>query len=146
MIEHRRGGSIINLVATYGWTGAPGNIHSAASKAGVIAITKTLAAEWAQYNIRVNAIAPGPISTPIANKQLKFTEDSVMSNLIKDIPLKRLGLPEEIAKTAYYLASPYWSSYMTGAVIVIDGGHVLYQGIDPSVYLERKQEDFPFDI
>lgn len=137
MIEFGNGGSIINLVATYGWTGAPGNAHSSASKAGIIALTKTLASEWAQYNIRVNAIAPGPIKTPIAIKHLGFEKNDINNKLMNEIPLRRLGEPEEIAKSVLFLASNYWSSYVTGEVIVVDGGHVLYKGLDPDLYLEN---------
>lgn len=139
MIRSGKGGSICNLVATYGWNGAPGNAHSASAKAGVIALTKSLATEWAQYGIRVNAVAPGPIETPIATKQLKFAAPAVLKGLMRDIPLRRMGTTNEVARAVLFLSAPEWASYITGEVLVVDGGHVLFSGIDPSSYLEKKE-------
>src|SRR4026208_2058688 len=70
MIQRGKGGSIVSILANYVWTGSAGTIHSAAAKAGVMSMTQTLAVEWARYNIRVNAVAPGPIETPGAAQQL----------------------------------------------------------------------------
>jgi len=137
MIESGNPGSIINMVATYGWTGAPGNAHSSSAKAGIIALTKSLAAEWAQFGIRVNAVAPGPIETPIAVKQLKFLAPGVLDKIKEDVPMQRLGTPEEAARAVLFLSSEKWASYITGEVMVVDGGHVLFSGIDPTSYLEK---------
>jgi NAD(P)-dependent dehydrogenase (short-subunit alcohol dehydrogenase family) len=126
MIAQGKGGNILSILATYAWTGGPGTIHSASAKAGVLAMTKTLAVEWAKYKIRVNAIAPGPIDTQGAGRALwgsaeayKIVEDSV--------PLKRFGQPIEVANTAAYLVSDY-ASFVTGEALVIDGGQWLGQG------------------
>ena len=70
MIESSRGGTILNVIANYAWTGAPGVVHSASAKAGVLAMTQTLAVEWARHKIRVNAIAPGPVHTEGASSRL----------------------------------------------------------------------------
>ena len=70
MIARKRGGSIVSILANYVWTGSAGTVHSAAAKAGVMSMTQTLAVEWAAHGIRVNAIAPGPIESPGAAKQL----------------------------------------------------------------------------
>lgn len=139
MIKHGNGGSIINLVATYGWTGAPGNAHSASSKAGVMALTKSLATEWAQFGIRVNAVSPGPIETPIAVQQLKFTAPQVMKHLKRAIPMRRMGTTDEVARSVLFLAAEDWSSYITGEILVVDGGACLFPGIDPTSYLEKKE-------
>jgi len=126
LIAQGKGGNILSILATYAWTGGPGTIHSASAKAGVLAMTKTLAVEWAKYKIRVNAIAPGPIDTQGAGKALwgsaeayKIVEGSV--------PLKRFGQSIEVARAASYLVSDY-GSFITGEALVIDGGQWLSQG------------------
>jgi Dehydrogenases with different specificities (related to short-chain alcohol dehydrogenases) len=123
MIEAKRGGSILNVVANYAWTGAAGVIHSASAKAGVIAMTQTLAVEWARYGIRVNAIAPGPVDTEGASKQL-FPDERIQEGIRKTIPLRRFATLAEVAQAASYLMSDY-ASYVTGEVFVIDGGQWL---------------------
>lgn len=126
MMDADRKGSIINLIATYAWTGGPGTVHSAAAKAGVLAMTQTLAVEWAQAGIRVNAIAPGPIErTGGADKLFGIPE--IAEAVRKDVPVGRLGTPEEIAWAASYLASDF-SSYVNGACLTIDGGAWLNKG------------------
>jgi NAD(P)-dependent dehydrogenase (short-subunit alcohol dehydrogenase family) len=92
-----------------------------ASKAAVHQLTKSLAAEWAEYNIRVNALAPGYVKTEMA----AVDEPQFRQHWIEDVPMKRYALPEEIAPSVVYLASDA-SSFMTGAVVVIDGGYVLH--------------------
>ena len=92
-----------------------------ASKAAVHQLTKSLAAEWAPYGIRVNAIAPGYVKTEMA----PVDEPQFRQHWIEDAPMKRYALPEEIAPTVVYMASDA-SAFMTGSVVVIDGGYTLY--------------------
>src|SRR6266511_1132167 len=90
MIESKRGGTILNVIANYAWTGAPGVVHSASAKAGVLAMTQTLAVEWARHKIRVNAIAPGPVDTPGAAARL-FPDPNIIEGIRKTIPLRRFA-------------------------------------------------------
>ncbi len=126
MIAGGHGGSIVSIVATYAWTGSAGTVHSAAAKAGVMAMTQTLAVEWARHKIRVNAVAPGPIESPGAAKQLWASEDAV-ARITEMVPLKRWGQPEEIANAVTFLVSPL-SGYVTGDVMVVDGGMWIGRG------------------
>ena len=123
MIEKKNGGAILNVIANYAWTGSPGVVHSASAKAGVLAMTRTLAVEWARHKIRVNAIAPGPVDTPGASQRL-FPDPMVMEGIRKTIPLRRFANLEEVANAAAYLLSEY-ASYVTGESFVIDGGQWL---------------------
>lgn len=123
MIASKNGGSILNIVANYAWTGAAGVVHSASAKAGVIAMTQTLAVEWARHKIRVNAMAPGPVHTEGASSKL-FPDERIAEGIRRTIPLRRFANPEEIAQAASYLLSDY-ASYVTGEVLVIDGGQWL---------------------
>ena len=124
MIE-RGGGRIINIASM---SGLIANFPQAqasynTSKAAVIHLTKSLAAEWAPHNIRVNAIAPGYMSTPMAQP---FFEDPNYGGVwMKAIPMKRPGQPEELGPLAVFLASEA-SSYVTGTTIVIDGGYTIW--------------------
>ncbi|MDP9362202.1 MAG: SDR family oxidoreductase, partial [Acidobacteriota bacterium] len=122
-IASGRGGVILNVIANFAWTGAPGVVHSASAKAGVMTMTRTLAVEWARHKIRVNAIAPGPIDTPGASEKL-FPDPAVMEGIRRTIPLRRFGTLEEVANAASYLLSDY-ASYVTGEAFVIDGGQWL---------------------
>ena len=117
------GGVILNIIANYAWTGAPGVVHSASAKAGVLAMTRTLAVEWARHKIRVNAMAPGPVDTPGASERL-FPDPMVMEGIRRTIPLRRFANLEEIAQAASYLLSDF-ASYVTGESFVIDGGQWL---------------------
>jgi NAD(P)-dependent dehydrogenase (short-subunit alcohol dehydrogenase family) len=123
MIEAKRGGTILNVIANYAWTGAPGVVHSASAKAGVLAMTQTLAVEWARHKIRVNAIAPGPVHTEGASARL-FPDPSIEEGIKRTIPLRRFATLDEIANAASYLLSDY-ASYVTGEAFVIDGGQWL---------------------
>lgn len=120
-------GRIVNIIATYAWHGAPGVVPSAAAKAGVLALTQSLAVEWAQFNIRVNAIAPGAIHTEGASKQL-FPTKEIQDMIIKQIPGKKMGKPEDVAWATAYLVSDY-SDFVNGECMTIDGGTWLGKGI-----------------
>jgi NAD(P)-dependent dehydrogenase (short-subunit alcohol dehydrogenase family) len=120
MIARKHGGSIVSILANYVWTGSPGTIHSAAAKAGVLSMTQTLAVEWAPHGIRVNAVAPGPVASPGAAKQLWSTPDAV-DRITHTVPLRRWGTPEEVADAVAFLAAPQ-SGYITGEVLTVDGG------------------------
>lgn len=137
MIERKNGGVILNVIANYAWTGGPGVIHSASAKAGVLAMTRTLAVEWARHKIRVNAIAPGPVDTPGAAERL-FPDPMIMEGIRKTIPLRRFANLEEIAQSASYLLSDF-ASYVTGENFVIDGGQWL-SGAD---YFTRLKQMMP---
>lgn len=123
MIAQGEGGAILNVIANYAWTGAPGVVHSASAKAGVMTMTQTLAVEWARYKIRVNAIAPGPVHTEGASEKL-FPNHQVQEGIRRTIPLRRFANLEEVANASAYLLSDY-SSYVTGEKLVIDGGQWL---------------------
>ncbi|MBO9130358.1 2,4-dienoyl-CoA reductase [Bacillus sp. 165] len=125
-IEKGIKGSIINMVATYAWDAGPGVIHSASAKAGVLAMTRTLAVEWGRkYGIRVNAIAPGPIERTGGAGKLWISEEAAKHTL-DSVPLGRLGTPEEIAGLAHYLLSDE-AAYINGACMTMDGGQSLHQ-------------------
>lgn len=127
MIESGRGGNILNIVATYAWTGGPGTIHSASAKAGVVAMTRTLAVEWARYKIRVNAIAPGPVETEGAGSKL-WAPPEVREAMMRTIPRGRIGEVVEVAHAAAYLVSGF-ADFITGEVLVMDGGQWLGKGM-----------------
>jgi hypothetical protein len=125
MIEQGEGGAILSVIASYAWTGGPGTIHSAAAKAGVQALTRTLAVEWAGHGIRVNCICPGPTDTEGAGAALWPTEED-RARVAATVPLGRLATPEEVAVWAAALCSRY-AGYITGETLTIDGGHWLEQ-------------------
>ena len=116
-MARQKGGSIINMASITGQMGNPGQINYASSKAGLIAMAKTVAKEMGSRGIRANAIAPGFIVSEMTNA----LPEAVREEYIKSIPLKRGGTVEEIANTALYLASDL-SSYVTGQVIAVNGG------------------------
>jgi len=125
-----RGGAnaqIVNIVASYAWTGGPGTVHSAAAKAGVVNLTRTLAVEWARHGVRVNAIAPGPVDTAETRERLWPTEE-MRERVLERIPLRRFGTPEEIANACAFLVSDF-AGYVTGDVLTVDGGGWLEQGM-----------------
>ena len=119
MIARKRGGGIISILANYVWTGSPGTIHSAAAKAGVMSMTRTLAVEWAPHGINVNAVAPTFIRTPGTVKWL--ADEQFRRDLLARIPLGRVGEPSDVAAAVVFLASPA-ASMITGATLMIDGG------------------------
>ena len=126
MIQRGAGGSIVSILANYVWTGSAGTVHSAAAKAGVMSLTQTLAVEWARHKIRVNAVAPGPVESPGAARQLWNTPEAVQ-RITESVPLKRWGKPEEIADAVAFLVSEH-AAYITGEVLTVDGGAWLGRG------------------
>ena len=120
----QKSGNILNIVTTYAWTGSGYVVPSASAKAGVLAMTRSLAVEWAKYNIRTNAIAPGPFITEGAWKRLAPPGFNIKKKLKNRIPLKRFGEHIELANLATYLISEQ-SGYINGEVVTIDGGEWL---------------------
>ena len=118
LMLRQRAGRIINMSSVIGVAGNIGQVNYAASKAGVIGMTYSVAKELAPRNITCNAIAPGMIATDMTDVLADKMKESILSN----IPLKRFGQPEEIAETAVFLAK---SKYITGQVIRVDGGMVI---------------------
>jgi len=109
------GGTIVNTASMYGWVGSPGSAAYNAAKGGVINLTRSLALEYADQNIRVNALCPGFIDTPIIPEENK-------KELAAITPMKRLGQADEMATAVLFLASDD-SSYMTGGSLIVDGGY-----------------------
>lgn len=116
--------TVLNIVTTYAWTGSAYVVPSATAKAGVLAMTRSLAVEWAKYGIRFNAIAPGPFPTKGAWDRLLPGELKEKFDLSKKVPLKRVGDHQELANLAAYLMSDF-AEYLNGEVITIDGGEWL---------------------
>jgi 3-oxoacyl-[acyl-carrier protein] reductase len=117
MMSEQKQGKIINISSATGLMGNVGQVNYAASKGGVVAITKTLAKELARFNINVNAVAPGYIRTPMT----KTVPEKVENFLIKQIPLRRAGEAEEVANAIAFLASDM-ADYITGQVLSVNGG------------------------
>jgi len=126
-IEKKQAGSFLNIVTTYAWTGSGYVVPSACGKAGVLALTRSLAVEWAKYKIRSNAIAPGPFPTEGAWSRLLPGDLAKKFDPAERVPLKRVGDHQELANLAAYLLSDY-SAYVNGEVITIDGGEWLKSG------------------
>lgn len=124
-IEKKQAGTMLNIVTTYAWTGSGYVVPSACAKAGILALTRSLAVEWGKYQIRTNAIAPGPFPTEGAWSRLMPGDLTQKFDPAKKNPLKRVGKHQELANLAAYLISDY-SAYINGEVITIDGGEWLY--------------------
>ena len=120
-------GNVLNIVTTYAWTGSGFVVPSACAKAGVLAMTRSLAVEWAKYNIRFNAIAPGPFPTKGAWDRLLPGSLKEELDISKQVPLKRVGEHQELANLAAYLVSDF-ADYMNGEVVTLDGGEWLRAG------------------
>ncbi|MDE0559993.1 SDR family oxidoreductase [Algoriphagus sp. NF] len=123
-IAKKQAGTFLNIVTTYAWTGSGYVVPSAAAKAGVLAMTKSLAVEWAKYGIRSNAIAPGPFPTEGAWSRLLPGDLVKKFDPAKKVPVGRVGEHQELANLAAYLVSDF-SSYVNGEVMTIDGGEWL---------------------
>ena len=126
-IAKKQPGVFLNIVTTYAWTGSGYVVPSACGKAGVLALTRSLAVEWAKYKIRSNAIAPGPFPTEGAWSRLLPGDLAKKFDPTDRVPLKRVGEHQELANLAAYLMSDY-SGYINGEVITIDGGEWLRNG------------------
>lgn len=122
--KKERDKAVLNIVTTYAWTGSGYVLPSACAKAGVLALTRSLAVEWAKYGMRHNAIAPGPFPTKGAWTRLLPGELMERFDLSKRVPLQRLGEHHELTDLASYLVSPF-SGYINGEVVTIDGGEWL---------------------
>jgi NAD(P)-dependent dehydrogenase (short-subunit alcohol dehydrogenase family) len=131
--------TVLNIVTTYAFTGSAYVVPSAAAKAGVLAMTRSLAVEWAKYGIRTNAIAPGPFPTKGAWDRLLPGNLAEKFDMAKKVPLRRVGDHQELANLAAYLVSDF-SGYINGEVIVIDGGEWL-QGAGEFNLLEAIPEE-----
>lgn len=134
-IDSKQQATVLNIVTTYAWTGSAYVVPSATAKAGVLAMTRSLAVEWAKYGIRMNAIAPGPFPTKGAWERLLPGDLAEKFDMAKKVPLKRVGDHQELANLAAYLVSDF-SAYVNGEVITIDGGEWL-QGAGQFNILEK---------
>ena len=113
-------GAIVNLVASYAWTGAPGFLPSSAAKAGVVSLTRTLGVEWAPRGVRVNAVCPGLIDTPQSRERL-WPEEWMREELLSGVPARKFGCEEDVSDAVLYLCAPA-TRYVSGEVLVVDGG------------------------
>ena len=123
LLERKAPGAIVSIATTYAWTGTAFALPSACAKAGVLAMTRSLAVEWGHAGIRLNAIAPGPIPTEGAFSRLMPNEQAEKASLGR-IPLARFGRPEEVANLATFLLSDL-CPYQTGDCVTMDGGEWL---------------------
>ncbi|HWP64817.1 MAG TPA: SDR family oxidoreductase, partial [Candidatus Limnocylindria bacterium] len=128
-----RPGTILNVAATYAWTGGPGAAHSAAAKAGVVNLTQTLAVEWAAFGIRVNALAPGLFPHDDMAPHMRANRPGGYAEAGRTIPAGRVGQLHELGWAATYLCSPY-AAYVSGHVFVIDGASWLRRGLQMPEY------------
>lgn len=123
-IKNKQSGNVLNIVTTYSWTGSGYVVPSACAKAGVLSMTRSLAVEWAKYNIRLNAVAPGPFPTKGAWDRLLPGDLKDKFDPAKKVPLGRVGEHQELSNLCAYLVSDF-SSYINGEVVTIDGAEWL---------------------
>ena len=140
LLARQAPGSVVSVVTTYAWTGTGFALPSACAKAGVLAMTRSLAVEWGHAGIRLNAVAPGPIPTEGAWARLMAFPEAE-KNTIDRIPLGRLGRPEELANLATFLLSDL-CPYQTGDCITMDGGEWLAGAGEFSDYRKIPREIF----
>jgi NAD(P)-dependent dehydrogenase (short-subunit alcohol dehydrogenase family) len=127
LMDRGEAGLVLNMMATYAWGSAPFTSHSGAGKAGVLNLTRSLAVEWAPYDIRLNCIAPGPVDTEKTRENL-WPDENTREQVLESVPLGRFGQPGEVAQAAVYCASPA-ADYMNGACLTLDGGEWLSGGL-----------------
>ncbi len=140
-LAEKRKATVLSIVTTYCFTGSPFVVPSAMAKAGVLAMTRSLAVEWGGRGIRLNAIAPGPFPTPGAWERLLPSKKDVSKLILDRIPLRRVGEHSELANLATYLISDY-SGYVNGDVVTIDGGEWLKSGAEFSFLDQLSDEDW----
>jgi NAD(P)-dependent dehydrogenase (short-subunit alcohol dehydrogenase family) len=130
-------GAVLNIGATYVWTGGPGTAHSAAAKAAVTNLTQSLAVEWAPHGIRVNCLAPGRFPHDDLPKALLARQDPAAD--AKRIPAGRVGQLHELAWAATYMCSPY-AAYLSGHTLVLDGANWLRRGLTMPEFVPIEQQ------
>lgn len=138
MVERGRG-AIVNIGSAYSEIGAPGRVAYAATKTGVIGLTRVLGTEWASRGVRVNAVEPGYIDTPMMQTTLQGGTVA-LGDLVGRIPAGRLGGADEVASTVAFLLSDE-ASYITAATLRVDGGHLAYGGIPVASTLPASLEE-----
>jgi NAD(P)-dependent dehydrogenase (short-subunit alcohol dehydrogenase family) len=136
-IAAERAGAILNIGATYGWTGGPGAVHSAAAKAGVMNMTQTLAVEWAHYGIRVNCLIPGLF--PHEDLPARMSDARSDDLQARRIPAGRVGQVHELGWAATFMCSPY-AAYLSGHSLVLDGANWLRRGFEMPVYVPVREQ------
>jgi NAD(P)-dependent dehydrogenase (short-subunit alcohol dehydrogenase family) len=139
VMKERGGGAIVNVSAPYARDGKAGVVHSACAKAGVEAMTRTLAAEWAPLGIRVNAVSPGPFESEGAGARL-WPDEEIERRVRESIPLGRFGSADEIALLVAFLASPA-ASWITGTILLADGGWSLPEPFGGVTKVVKRRRD-----
>jgi NAD(P)-dependent dehydrogenase (short-subunit alcohol dehydrogenase family) len=134
----RQSGVIVNVIATYAWSGMPLVVHSAAAKAGLWAVTRTLAAEWGARGVRVVAVAPGAFESQGANQNL-WPSAEAQESVKRAIPAGRFATAFEVAQAITFLASPF-AGYMNGACLTLDGGRELPTGLGEAPLARARHE------